>query len=109
MKYVFVKLERVMITKLENIERQVCEIKDDIRMVKIDQNRLEQSVKMQLGTIHRNETIIENKIREVNEKLATVSEGTRSYNDGSNWLPQHMFKCRGTFVGHNNPVWSLLV
>ena len=109
MKCVFLKLEKVMVDKLENIERQVCEMKEDIRIVKIDQNRLEQSMKMQLQTIHRNETIIENKIREVNEKLATVSEGTRNYNDGSNWLPQHMFKCRGTFVGHNNPVWSLLV
>merc|ERR1712168_939260 len=62
---------------------------------------------IQIHTLQRADTKLTNDIRDLRSKFSLFTEEQRVTHES--WNPQQTFKCRGTFVGHKEAVWALLV
>ncbi|KAK3584978.1 hypothetical protein CHS0354_037347 [Potamilus streckersoni] len=78
---------------------------------------LEKSVEIKLELLEHNQNKIMNEIIDNRREYAVIADELAHINNYLNlgnvvpggYDPQQMFKCRGTFVGHQGPVWCLCV
>ena len=101
-------------SKFKPFFQQLAQENNDLKLrISNHENSQHTSTQFQIASLKQNVTNLENELREVKSALSLMNESTigrapMSVNGGG-WNPQQMFKCRGTFVGHKKPVWSLLV
>ncbi|XP_071814542.1 E3 ubiquitin-protein ligase TRAF7-like isoform X3 [Apostichopus japonicus] len=91
-------LEKSMERKLEILDENIGSLESSVVTVD-DQQR---GISDEMMDIRRNNSLI-------NAELSMVQARLNSGAVGGAFDPQQMYKCRGTFVGHQGPVWCLCV
>ncbi|XP_061414605.1 E3 ubiquitin-protein ligase TRAF7-like isoform X1 [Lethenteron reissneri] len=77
--------------------------------------QLEKSVDVKFDMLHENQTKLGEELMEFRRDTTLLSDEMSHINDRLNmgvlgsYDPQQIFKCKGTFVGHQGPVWCLCV